>query len=363
MTRIRPRGEAVRRFIIDNVAKHPKDISRLTAQKFDISRQAVNIHLRRLGDEGAIKAVGTTSDRVYTLAPLAEWSKDYLLNDGLEEDRVWARDVAPVLGSMPQNVTHIWHYAFTEMFNNALEHSEGSVVTVDISKTAVNTELTIRDNGVGIFRKIQKALRLEDERHSVLELAKGKFTTDPAHHTGEGIFFASRMFDEFVILSGEVFFSHEFTKVEDWILERDRCAMGTLVAMTLSNHTARTTKKVFDRFTSGDDDYGFTKTVVPVHLTRYGDENLVSRSQARRLLARVDRFKIVVLDFQGIETIGQAFADEVFRVFPNSHPEVEVVEIQARSAVKRMISRARSAERDLDDTDVADGDDDQMSLL
>ena len=93
----------------------------------------------------------------------------------------------------------------------------------------------------------------------MLELAKGKFTTDPAHHSGEGIFFSSRMFDEFVILSGEVFFSHEFPDVEDWILERERCVTGTLVSMSLSNHTARTTKKVFDRFTSGDDDYGFTE--------------------------------------------------------------------------------------------------------
>jgi len=311
-----------------------------------------------LVDEGAIKAKGTTSDRVYTLAPLAVWSKDYALSEGLAEDRVWMQDVAPVLGSMPQNVTDIWHYAFTVMFNNAIEHSEGSVVTVDLSKTAASTDLTICDNGVGIFRKVQAALGLEDERHSVLELAKGKFTTDPARHSGEGIFFSSRMFDEFVILSGEVFLSHEFTKVEDWILERDRCVTGTLVAMTLSNHTARTTRKVFDQFTSGDDDYGFTKTIVPVQMARYGDDNLVSRSQARRMLARVDRFKVVVLDFQGIDTIGQAFADEVFRVFPGRHPEVDVVEIRARSAVKRMISRARSTGQQSDDVD-----DEQMRLL
>lgn len=363
MTRVRARGEAARRFIIDNVDRHPKDISRLTAAKFGISRQAVNLHLRRLVDEGALKPNGATSNRSYALAPLAAWSKTYSIGDGLAEDRVWIRDVSPCLGPMPQNVTGIWHYAFTEMFNNALEHSEGATVTVDIRKTAASTELTICDDGVGIFRKIQAALGLEDARHSVLELAKGKFTTDPARHSGEGIFFASRMFEEFIILSGEVFFSHEFTKVEDWILERDRCVTGTMVAMTLSNHTARSTKKVFDQFASGGDDYGFTKTIVPVKMTRYGDDDLVSRSQARRLLARVDRFKIVVLDFDGIDAIGQAFADEVFRVFPSRHPEVEVIEIRARSAVKRMIGRARSAGQEPKITDTTDGDEGQMSLL
>jgi hypothetical protein len=100
------------------------------------------------------------------------------------------------------------------------------------------------------------------------------------------------MFDEFDILSGGVYFSHEFDKKEDWILQRSSPIGGTLVTMLLHNHTARTTKKVFDKFSWGDD-YGFNTTVVPVKLMRYGDDNLVSRSQAKRLLARVDRFKVV----------------------------------------------------------------------
>jgi hypothetical protein len=111
--------------------------------------------------------------------------------------------------------------------------------------------------------------------------------------------------------------------------------------MKLNNHTARTTKKVFDQFTSGED-YGFTKTVVPVKLAQYGDENLVSRSQAKRLLARVERFETVILDFSGVESVGQAFADEIFRVFAAQHPKVTLLELNTNSAVKRMISRARA---------------------
>lgn len=342
MTGVRARGEEVRRFIVENVAEHSVDIGRVAATKFGISRQAVNLHLRRLVDEGELAAEGATSSRSYALVPLESWSRDYSLADGATEDRVWVRDVAPSLAELPRNVRDIWHYAFTEMFNNAIEHSEGGVITVDLARTAVSTVLTVRDDGVGIFRKIQAALGLDDERHAVLELAKGKFTTDPAHHTGEGIFFSSRMFDVFTIVSGEVVFSHEGAKVEDWIVQLDPSVAGTKVSMSLGNHATRTAKKVFDRFTTADDDYGFTKTVVPVVLARYGDDNLVSRSQARRLLARVDRFRVVVLDFEGVDTIGQAFADEVFRVFPSEHPEVDLQETNARSAVRRMISRARS---------------------
>jgi hypothetical protein len=52
-----------------------------------------------------------------------------------------------------------------------------------------------------------------------------------------------------------------------------------------------------------------------VRLAKYGNDQLISRSQAKRLLARIELFKIVLFDFSGVETIGQAFADEIFRVF------------------------------------------------
>lgn len=182
---------------------------------------------------------------------------------------------------------------------------------------------------------------MHDERHAVLELAKGKLTTDPENHSGQGIFFTSRMFDKFAILSGSVYFSHEFNKVEDWILEGDKSQYGTSVLMKLNNNTSRTSKQIFDHFSSGDD-YAFTKTVVPVRLAQYGDERLVSRSQAKRLLSGVDKFKVVVFDFSGVEAIGQAFSDEVFRVFRNQHPEIELMSLNATKDVEQMIRRAKS---------------------
>ena len=341
MTKVRAGGEAIRKFIIESLGEHPRDIVRLTAEKFGCTRQAVHKHLQRLIADGSVTENGQTRNKTYHLAPLAKWSKQYLLAHGLAEDAVWRNDIAELLGKLPENVLNIWHYGFTEMFNNVIDHSGATVVSISLTKTAAATTINIYDDGVGIFKKIQAALGLLDERHAVLELAKGKFTTDPANHSGEGIFFSSRMFDEFVISSGEVYFSHQFDEKEDWVLQSSPASGGTLVRMNLHNHTARTTKKVFDKFSSGDD-YGFNKTVVPVNLMRYGDDNLVSRSQAKRLLARFDRFKTVVLDFSGVAAIGQAFADEVFRVFKHKNPGVEIVAIHTTAEVKRMISRAES---------------------
>jgi hypothetical protein len=71
-------------------------------------------------------------------------------------------------------------------------------------------------------------------------------------------------------------------------------------------------------------------------------DGLVSRSQAKRLLARFEVFREVILDFAGVASIGQAFADEVFRVFQNAHPEVHLRIMHASEEVLRMINRAKA---------------------
>ncbi|MDE2259532.1 MAG: DUF4325 domain-containing protein [Betaproteobacteria bacterium] len=341
MTKVRERGENVRRFILEHVEKHPADISRVTSDHFGITRQAVNVHLNKLMAESALTEAGKTRNRTYKLCPLVEWKGHYQMTPELAEDVIWRNDISIVLGQMPDNVMNIWHYGFTEMFNNAIDHSGSADINVHIKKTAASTEMVIWDNGIGIFKKIQSELNLLDERHAILELSKGKLTTDPNNHTGEGIFFSSRMFDNFDILSGGVYFLHKFAQKEDWILERDQFRNGTWVWMELHNHTARTAKKIFDQYSSGED-YGFNKTVVPVKLAQYGNDKLISRSQAKRLLARVELFKTVMLNFEGVDTIGQAFADEIFRIFTRTHPNIELIPYKTNSEVKRMIERAKA---------------------
>ncbi len=342
MIKVRKRGEQIRHFILENISAHRKDIANITAEKFRISKQAVYKHINSLIDQGAITAAGSTKDRMYSLRTEIQNDKKYNLRDSpLEEDIVWREDIYPMLDHYPENVINIWHYCFTEMFNNVIDHSDGNKVIVRISKTAINTEIVVYDDGIGIFHKIQKELNLLDERHAILELSKGKLTTDPQNHTGEGIFFTSRMMDDFAILSGATYYNHsKKDENSDWIFENRIFQNGTGIFMTLSNNTSKTLKKIFDKFTATNDDYGFNITIVPVNLVRYGEESLVSRSQAKRLLARVDRFKIVVLDFEGVNSIGQAFADEIFRVFRLKNRDTEIHHINANRDVEDMIVRA-----------------------
>jgi len=347
MSRPTHRGNAIKRFILKNIPNHPKDVVSITSQEFGISRQAVNRYMQQLLKEILISAEGNTRNKKYKLLTLYENSFKFKL-ENLQEHVVWQESIEPLLSNMPENVKDIWHYGCTEMINNAIDHSNGEQLTIFLEWNAVSTKIWIDDDGMGIFKKIKEVCGLDDERHAIFELAKGKLTTDPDHHTGEGIFFSSRMFDEYIIFSGGVNFSHDFGDEEDWIWEREKPMVGTQVFMQLENDSDRVSKDIFDRFTSKDDGYGFTKTVVPVRLIKHGSEKLISRSQAKRLMARVDRFKVVILDFREIESIGQAFADEIFRVFPTQHSDVEVRAAFANKDIQRMIKRARSTKSQME---------------
>jgi anti-sigma regulatory factor (Ser/Thr protein kinase) len=335
------RGETVRSFILDNVLEHPSTIASVAAEHFSTSRQAVNKHLKKLVDQGLLMEAGNTKSRIYTRNETSIFEKTYQLDNKLDEYLVWEQDVSKFLAPLPENVMRIWQFGITEMINNAIDHSGGTKLDIVVTKDRLTTEVMVIDNGLGIFKKIQSALDLPDERHAVIELAKGKFTTDPAHHSGEGIFFTSRVMDSFSVMSGGVFFTHTFDDPEDWILQKEP-ASGTAVFMELRNNATQITGDVFSAYTSGED-YGFTKTVVPVRLAQYGSDLLISRSQAKRLLARVELFKKVLLDFKGVTEIGQGFADEVFRVFVRQHPETTLLPLNMSDQVQKMVSRAQLA--------------------
>lgn len=64
---------------------------------------------------------------------------------------------------------------------------------------------------------------------------------------------------------------------------------------------------------------------------------LISRSQAKRVVTRFENFEVVELDFTGVEQIGQAFADELIRVWPIAHPSTRLKVTHAQSQVLKML--------------------------
>ena len=326
------RAEQARELILSLVDEHSHDLIRLVSQALGVTKQNASYHVQKLIAEKQLTQSGKTRRARFFLAPTLIWQKHYSRQQS--ESDVWDAAVLPQVSDLPDNALDIWRYCFTEMFNNAVDHSSGTRITIQLKRTTVNAEIAIIDNGVGIFKKIQHAMKFSDVRDAALELAKGKFTTDPARHTGEGIFFTSKMLDAFDISSGGVY----FTSVSPM-----KNTKGTAIWMKLGNASDRSRKEVYDAYASPENNYAFDRTVVPVKMAEHSENDLISRSQAKRLLLRIDRFRTVVLDFKNVNQIGQAFADEIFRVFTRRHSGVEVQFINANEDISNMIRRAQSA--------------------
>ncbi len=316
------------------------------ATRFKMTRQGVQLHMRDLVDSGDVVTEGSVRWRQYRLKNKATARQKFVIDKKVTEDLVWNEFIRQHLVDLSPNEQDILHYGATEMVNNVIDHSGGDRIDVEIKRTVTSVDVHIRDDGVGMFQKIADALNLSDPRQSLLELSKGKFTTDPERHTGEGVFFTSRSFDRFVIRSSDLAFVHT-ARSDDWLVEmEDKGFTGTRVTMSLVVPSTRRMEEVFARFSSGPDEYRFAKTHVPLKLAMYGDESLVSRSSAKRVLSRVDRFDEVFLDFAGVRNAGQGFVDEIFRVFANAHPKINLVAINANEGVTMMIRRAQSARQE-----------------
>lgn len=328
--------DSLDRYLLSAIDQKRPHIAQEASQMFAVSRQTVAARLAKMAKTGVIEAQGRGRARAYRLLPVLQKRWEFP-RAGLDEFRVWQETVAPFLADLSENVRDIWRYGVTEMVNNVVDHSEGETAVLRLERNALRTELWIDDDGEGIFQRIQRLLGLYDPREAILELAKGKLTTDPERHSGEGVFFASRVFDRFAIMSRTLYFSHDARR-EDWLIEDDDDIPGTHVRMLLDNDCERTLKEVFDQFAEPDE-FSFSKTIVPVRLAHHEGEKLVSRSQAKRLVARFERFRKVILDFAGVGEIGQAFADEIFRVFAQSHPSVELLSMNASDNVHAMIAR------------------------
>ncbi len=332
----------VREFILRNVEKFPNSIAREAAGEFGLSRTAVNRYLRRLIDEGLLVATGKTNARRYELRNLVDITfRLEGITASSSEDTVWRFRILPHIRDIPNNIVDICQYGFTEMLNNVIDHSVSDDAIISYRQNYCKISMNVMDSGVGIFAKIQEDFNLTDPRSALLELSKGKLTSDKARHTGEGIFFTSRMFDVFQIGSGYLIYTRLRTSDSEWLIEADDVAdphRGTFVRMKISTDADWTTKQIFAQYEG--DHMRFRRTHVPITLGNYPGEQLVSRSQAKRILARFEEFSEVRLDFHGVEEIGQAFADEIFRVFRNAHPDIMISVTRAEPNVQHTIDRA-----------------------
>lgn len=320
---------------------------------FSVSRQYASKLLSELVFSGELVKIGSTLKARYAFPEYARQHLEILplkikktfANKDLEEHKVLDQIEYkfPIILKQKENIRNIFVYAFSEILNNAIEHSKSDKIEIEI--TIANNQLVfiINDFGIGVFKNIMKKKKLHSELEAIQDLLKGKTTTMPLSHSGQGIFFTSRAGEEFILESYDYRLIVN-NKIKDTLIQEIKGSgkrkIGTRVIFKISTKTNKHLKEVFDDFSNIDEEsnFGFDKTEIKIRLFLKGGIQ-ISRSQARRVLVGLEEFRVVEFDFDKVPLIGQAFADEIFRVFHNKYPKIKLQSINMNEAVSFMVTR------------------------
>jgi len=301
----------------------------------DVAQEEYNLvkHGRPGTQEPPIKA-NVRQSGAPDVEPDPDFQVEHML-DGLEEHAVWD-ELRPRVSIDRDNVERMARYAVSEMVNNAIDHSGGASVRVAVWSLRGRVRFVVEDNGIGVFERVKTGWNLPDFRAAAAELTKGKRTTAPALHTGEGIFFTSKAASKFKLEANGL----------AWWVDNDRAdfsvgpssvTAGTRVTLEFDTNTQLTLPDLFRQFT---EDGKFTRSRPVVRLFQAGNE-FVSRSEAKRLLSGMHEFSDIDVDFNGVEFVGQAFVDEMFRVWPATTAGTAVHPINMSPDVEFMVERGR----------------------
>ena len=337
----------IKTLILNKISKYKEvkvaDIVKATG----FSRAYINRFFQELRNEGKIILLGQANKARYVLAKKETVfaAKKQILrfhqilqNKNLSEDIVLdnIKKNTGIFFRLPKNTINILDYAFTEMLNNAIEHSKSKTIEVIIKRDKKTVSFNVVDRGMGIFNNIKKKKGLRNDLEAIQDLLKGKQTTAPEEHTGEGIFFTSKVGNMLAIQSSKkkLIFNNI---VNDIFIRNVKKKKGTKVSFAVKIMSKRNLASIFKEYSEGL--LSFSKTKVIVRLYKI-DIAYISRSQARRILSGLDKFKVITLDFEGVDVIGHSSADELFRVWKSRHPSIRILYQHANENIDFMIKRS-----------------------
>jgi len=320
--------------------------TREIANKYKVSRQYVHLIVKKLVQQKRLLKFGSTRKAFYVHPSQAKkinsQIKKRLINRNLEEHKIMSEleNASQALISASDDIRSIYQYAFSEMLNNAIEHSKSKNIEVDIGEQQGDLVFHVNDSGIGAFRNIMKKRKLNSELEAIQDLLKGKTTTMPKSHSGEGIFFTSKIADIFILES----FGYKMTidnKIEDIFIEGLKSKKrGTKISFRIAMNSNRHLSDIFKKYQTDPGELAFDRTEVQIKLYTMGTIH-ISRSQARRVMTGLEKFNVIILDFDKVPTVGQAFVDEIFRVFKSRHSHIKIIPINMNKTVEFMMERGQ----------------------
>lgn len=335
---------ALTHWITAAAINHPKRVHLELAAHAQVSLPTARRALARLTELNWLANDGSPRRPQYRPGLLRQIVHRYALA-GLQEDLPWEIDFAPFF-ALPPAVNRMVQHAFCELLNNAVDHSGGTHVTMSLRQTASHAQLLVSDNGRGLFQNIAETFAIDNPQLAMLELSKGKLTSQPHRHSGHGLFFTSRLAEVFDLHANEAAFQKRAWDGQGWHLQRALKHAGTSVYASFALDTPRTLDAVRRAHSLDGEGAAFERTVIPLRVIPLrvitsAVTGLESRAQARRVGARMNEFRRVELDFSGVPTVGHAFADELLRVLARESSAVELVPMNMSPAVAAMLGSVR----------------------
>ena len=148
--------------ILTIIRKRGWTTTKNVAEFFKISRARAHVLLHQLREEGEVVLIGKTNTAKYFIASdhdAVQKAKSNishiflrLKNKNLSEDAVFTRieNETGILIDVQDNIKRIFQYAFTEMLNNAIDHSRSERIEIECRKTSTALVFNVRDYGIGI---------------------------------------------------------------------------------------------------------------------------------------------------------------------------------------------------------------------
>lgn len=333
-----PRRSRIRPVIDDLLAEWGSIANRNVVAVTGATRQAVHGQLQGMVEAGELVREGAgRSVRYRSVHPRRRFRYELA---GLDEDRVWSevRSEVPELAALPQVAERALHTAVVELVDNAISHSRGKWVQVSFRKAHDRLIVEVSDDGEGIFDHLAHVNELDDSMEALQQLTKGKLTTLPAEHTGEGLFLLSKIADFFEVESGGLLWMVD-NEIDDVGISSAHVRPGTRVRFEVDAGTDTSLESVFAQSSEA---FELSRRRVVVKLFETGNRFL-SRSEAKRLLTGLGRFRNVIVDFNGVAAVGQGFVDEMFRVWPSRHPHTRLHPVNMVPPIAFIVEHGRKA--------------------
>ena len=326
----------IKQFILNNISLHQKDIIYTAINQFGISRQAALKHMNALIDDKKVMAYGKTRDRRYKLIPQVNFNKTLRIDSNFNSYEVTQKQILIHLESLSKNIFQICEYSIEALVNNIVDHANASSLYVKLFLTYSDFHIIISDNGSGLFENIKSKLDLPTIQSAAIEIAKGKITTSPLHHSGDALHTIFHLFDWVKIDSsgyGMIFDN----KNKIWKIDYSKQEHGTRVHLQINPNSNRTIEKVFQNLFNKEEQ----SIQIPISLLKEPNKNsLHSNSHAKSIFWNINYLNAIKFDFSHIDLIGPAFADELVRQSRSIDREVEINWVNSNQTIDLLMNRA-----------------------